>query len=198
MNKLKLTINKDIIYAIFVHFVCADIGFAYLLGFLYILLIITRYNDINLWAIADIPFIVIYIFVKLFCLIIYYNNDYKRVKNPLVIKLVDLLKLNINHSRLIFKFIITLPYNINTLFNMIVSYNWWYSFFEYTFFMYLASSFLSYKFLFYYWDILAFKNKTKSSFFDCIKYMLKISWLFIVFTIIIFVFMMTMRSPVVF
>lgn len=62
--------------------------------------------------------------LKLFILVIYYKFCYKKVKCPLLIKFMELQKCNKYHFRVIFLFIIFMPYFIMLFFSPEIKYNY--------------------------------------------------------------------------
>lgn len=192
-NKIRLILDKDVIYYIIMHYLFAETGLAILSGLCPGYLILKEVDLIQVFVTWGILLLPIAIF-KLICMVIYYKNDYKRVTNPLIIKLFETLKQNTNHSRLIFLLIVTLPYNVNTLYNMYMEYDWLFHFFEYTTFMYILTSLIPYKVLFYYWDTVSYIENSQPTKKQVIKFVFQKTALFILISISIFVIFEVLSS----
>lgn len=123
----KLTNYKDSRIFLTVHFLSSELGFTIWAIIVFVLLVITEKFSL-LKIIIILLITVLFILIKLFGITIYERVFFKTIKDSLIAKLFKNLRQNNNNARLIFLFIVTLPYNINTLFNMIVSYDWWYRF----------------------------------------------------------------------
>lgn len=198
MNKLKYILNKELLYYILVHFFCASFG-TEMLSFITIC-ILEEYNSV-VYKYSDyisLFFLILIILFKIFGLIIYYQFSNKRVQNPLITKLFIWLKKDNNYARLLFMFMITMFYNIATLFHMITEYNWLEQFFEYTCYMYLFSSLFSYKLLFTFWDVYYFKLEYSPNKYELLKFVfdkLKLFMFIMIFIISAAYMILRQRTP---
>lgn len=187
MKKQERISNKDSRLYITAHLFSSELG-AVIYVFL-CFLIFFKQEDFNVIKITlFIILSMIFIFIKLFGMFFYYAKFYTTLSDFYTKKLLDILKKNQKKSRLIFLFIVSLPYNILILNNMLSSnYARLYYFFEGILFMYFMSAFIPYKILFYYWDILEYKNKNNAKAGQCIKFIVKKMLLFILISICILV-----------
>lgn len=187
MKKQDRISNKDSRLYITAHLFSSELG-AVIYSFFCFLIFFTQ-EDFNIIRIVSFVILsIIFIFIKLFGMSLYYAKIYTTLSDIFVKHLLDILKKNQKKSRLIFLFVVSLPYNILILNNMLSSnYARWYYFFEGILFMYFMSAFIPYKILFYYWDVLEYKNKNNAKAGQCTKFIIKKMLLFILISICILV-----------
>ncbi len=179
--------NKDSRLYITAHLFSSELG-AVIYSFFCFLIFFIKEDSHIIQITLFIILSIIFIFIKLFGVCFYYTKFYTVLSDFFIKKLLDILKKNQRKSRLIFLFVISLPYSIVILNNLFSSnYARWYYFFESILFMYFMSAFIPYKILFYYWDVLEYKNKNNANVCQCIKFIIKKMLLFILISIFIFV-----------
>lgn len=198
MNKLKLLFHKDVLSFLLVHFLCTDVYgemfFASLvLSPLLFIAIIFQYEEKMLTTLivgGMFLVIVLIIFLRLYGLIYYYKKIYKRVSNPLVIKLFELLKMNKNHSRLIFLIIVNIVLIgllVEKILDIFPHYCYFVRIYDQLCFLLFAGSFISYKILFTYFDVEKYKNGTNADIKSVFKFTFKHSYIFVLIYIILFI-----------
>lgn len=186
MYNLKFFFNKDLIYFVFFHLLTSELSF-YLWLMLYVCFISDE--NFNIFIMMSIPYIVL----KFFGMIIYYKVFYKRVRNPLVIKLMKILRQDKKYSRCIMLIIVSL-YQLLTLNFCIFSWSWLYKFLVGILWGSISSSFLSYKFLFYYWDIYDYIQK-EPRIYKYLIFALKKIGLFLFISVVLILLTIKLRPP---